>query len=1243
MIRVRHWQNTINQMPMQPDAWDDHGHTLESLANPGAVACWYDGRAIPPEEFASVTPRDCADVTFVYTHADGGLFNAGFGLFGANLINIAFGGEFRPSLIGTPPGFRLAYKSLLQPLGRLAMGAVVPSLGGDLSLGGGSGGSAAYGSERPTSATQNGTIVPICYGIVQTGGAILMGHARAESGGGSLSYRMIVALSHGPITSIGTGAEEIDADVDDLTGASIPDGILFGEVEANTLQNVTLHARLGGANQTIPPGFERPYVGYEYAIRLNRDIIAKHECKREVDELEVLLNFPRGLSSMSSKDGAIASFSITVQFRVYTLAGSLVRTENVTINGRKRENMYYSHNIAGLDLDRYRLEVERTVVGGSGNLNPDENEARRVYDCEVAQVYESDPYGPAYRGVAHLCINAQASEQLQGFPVVRSIVTGRPVYDPREATQAVTGATNATPIVLTAVGHGINSGAVIRVFDVGGNTAANNEWEVGAVMTDTLELIGSRGSGDYTSGGEISVCIFSRNNALVSADLMFNEEYGLGRKIPFETISTASLSDAADWCEEDVPEVTGSATEEPRFLCDLVVDTRRGGWEMIVELARNARLIPVRYGNQIEWIIEEARGSNQDLEMSKGNTLGVGPTVTYSALTTRPNQIAVNYQDRDTWEQKRVVARLDDPAFDAGLEAAEVSRLGCTRRTEALRAAFFELRRATMIGSFATIDTGLDALAIRPGDIVTTSRRATRVWSGRVVSGTSTTRVLDQSITFETGRAYEYTERIDDGSLARTEFTTPGATTISELTTSTVPSFPAGTPTGRIFAVREFGRVKEQFMVTSITNLDRVKKRIQGELYPGTLAYNDDTGPDDTGVITPTPTPQPADVTDAAVDAERVSDRGRSEFDLSWTGATGAVTYRIYARNVTQDTAFALLTTVTGEAATVRLSAAFGELVEFGIVAVSRRGAANTPDSLASSARVSHTILRDDDNSIIAEIPDDPENVAVGSFTGTDATLSWDAVANADGYELYLNIWQHGKVFADITNPATTSYAIKGNDRILGIGVRAYIELTNADGNAVRYYSVGDTRAATSRVVPSGYSATPDIFQNEFVSVGLRNGSMIQFFSGTSNRAMLQIDPGAPLIYRLPVEDALTSAQRFISLDVRPFPWLRRPADDTSWAHPQYGFEGAVNRRYFDWRVFLLYGDAGTAGDETSEGSITNATRLDVTDLLQTDIVVTGRYFTVEFVGNLREDIPLAEGEVLICLERVALAANPLS
>jgi hypothetical protein len=81
------------------------------------------------------------------------------------------------------------------------------------------------------------------------------------------------------------------------------------------------------------------------------------------------------------------------------------------------------------------------------------------------------------------------------------------------AVKAVAGATNATPIVVTATAHGFANGDVVVIGGVGGNLAANNVWKIKNVAANTMELAdvkdgttNSVGSGAYTSGGYV-VCL----------------------------------------------------------------------------------------------------------------------------------------------------------------------------------------------------------------------------------------------------------------------------------------------------------------------------------------------------------------------------------------------------------------------------------------------------------------------------------------------------------------------------------------------------------------------------------------------------------------------------------------------------------------------------------------------------------------------------------------------------------------
>ena len=82
--------------------------------------------------------------------------------------------------------------------------------------------------------------------------------------------------------------------------------------------------------------------------------------------------------------------------------------------------------------------------------------------------------------------------------------TVRCLFDHYSGPSFITAATNASPIVLTAVAHGMSTGDTGLVAGVLGNTAANGTWTVTRVDADHLSLNGSTGNGSYTSGGTIA-------------------------------------------------------------------------------------------------------------------------------------------------------------------------------------------------------------------------------------------------------------------------------------------------------------------------------------------------------------------------------------------------------------------------------------------------------------------------------------------------------------------------------------------------------------------------------------------------------------------------------------------------------------------------------------------------------------------------------------------------------------------
>lgn len=71
----------------------------------------------------------------------------------------------------------------------------------------------------------------------------------------------------------------------------------------------------------------------------------------------------------------------------------------------------------------------------------------------------------------------------------------------KQDTGVVTGATNASPIVITSANHNLQTGVKVTTSGVGGNTAANTTATVTRIDADHFSLDGTTGNSGYTSGG----------------------------------------------------------------------------------------------------------------------------------------------------------------------------------------------------------------------------------------------------------------------------------------------------------------------------------------------------------------------------------------------------------------------------------------------------------------------------------------------------------------------------------------------------------------------------------------------------------------------------------------------------------------------------------------------------------------------------------------------------------------------
>jgi uncharacterized phiE125 gp8 family phage protein len=133
--------------------------------------------------------------------------------------------------------------------------------------------------------------------------------------------------------------------------------------------------------------------------------------------------------------------------------------------------------------------VKYTDSGDTVNTDFDE-------DDEFTVDTDSDPgrivlkYGETFPGASLAEMN----------PIEVQFVCGYGAH----TSQTITGATNASPIVVTVAGHGYSTNDDILVEDVEGNTNANGRWIITVVDVNSFSLNGSSGNEDYTSGASIA-------------------------------------------------------------------------------------------------------------------------------------------------------------------------------------------------------------------------------------------------------------------------------------------------------------------------------------------------------------------------------------------------------------------------------------------------------------------------------------------------------------------------------------------------------------------------------------------------------------------------------------------------------------------------------------------------------------------------------------------------------------------
>ncbi|AZC19531.1 host specificity protein J [Pseudomonas sp. CMR5c] len=235
------------------------------------------------------------------------------------------------------------------------------------------------------------------------------------------------------------------------------------------------------------------------------------------------------------------------------------------------------------------------------------------------------------------------------------------------------------------------------------------------------------------------------NPAWIFYDLLLHYRYGLGHLLNAAQVDRWELYRIGQYCDQPVPD--GKGGTEPRFTCNLFLQTRSNALDVLQDLATTFRGMAYWAAGSVMAVADIP----EDPVYTYANANVIDGKFGYSgsAKKTRYTVALVSWNDpTDFYRQK--VEYVDDQAGITryGIQQTEITATGCTSQGQAQRIGKWALLTNRLETESVGFSVGLDGSLARPGQIIriADNDRAGRRIGGRLRSSTLDSLVLDADV-----------------------------------------------------------------------------------------------------------------------------------------------------------------------------------------------------------------------------------------------------------------------------------------------------------------------------------------------------------------------------------------------------------------------------------------------------------------------------------------------------------------
>ncbi|HHH0536776.1 TPA: DUF1983 domain-containing protein [Yersinia enterocolitica] len=223
---------------------------------------------------------------------------------------------------------------------------------------------------------------------------------------------------------------------------------------------------------------------------------------------------------------------------------------------------------------------------------------------------------------------------------------------------------------------------------------------------------------------------YTNNPAWVFYDIVLAERFGLGLRIDSTQVDKWELYRIGQYCDQLVPDGRGGSGTEPRFICDVYIQSQAEAFTVLRDLAAIFRGMTYWGNNQLCALADMPR--DVDYIFTRANVIDGRFTYGGGSEKKRYTTAMVSWSDPSNNFQDAIEAVSDnDLVRRYGINQIDMTAIGCIRQTEANRRGRWALLTNSK-DRIVNFNVGLDGAIPLPGHIIGI---ADEMLSGRKTGG----------------------------------------------------------------------------------------------------------------------------------------------------------------------------------------------------------------------------------------------------------------------------------------------------------------------------------------------------------------------------------------------------------------------------------------------------------------------------------------------------------------------------